>query len=256
MGKLDGKIAIVTGASSGIGWAIAQRFLADGARVIGASRREPEGLAEAAEGRFSWQSTDVSDGASVAALFAAAAEGGGCDILVNNAGIQIEKTLADSSDQDFATLNGVNIQGVFLCSRAAVRQMRGRGGAIVNIGSIAGTVADHGMALYSASKAWVHGFTRAVAVDHGRDGVRCNAICPGWIKTEMTVSAFQMAGDPSGAEAKAVARHPVGRLGEPSDIAALASWLASDEAAFASGQLFTLDGALTAGSPINPEVDG
>ena len=127
------------------------------------------------------------------------------------------------------------------------------GGAIINIGSISGRVADPSMALYNASKAFVHGLTRSIAVDHGPD-IRCNAICPGWIETGMLEAGFAQAGDPAAAEADALARHPVRRFGRPEDIAAMAVWLASDEAGFATGQLFTVDGGLTAASPLNPGV--
>ena len=125
------------------------------------------------------------------------------------------------------------------------------GASIVNIGSISGMVADPRMALYNASKAFVHGLTRSIAVDHGPD-IRCNAICPGWIVTDMADAAFGLAEDPAAAKSDALARHPTGRLGAPGDIANLALWLASDESAFATGQCYTLDGGLTAASPLNP----
>jgi NAD(P)-dependent dehydrogenase (short-subunit alcohol dehydrogenase family) len=107
------------------------------------------------------------------------------------------------------------------------------------------------MALYNASKAFVHGLTRSIAVDHGPD-VRCNAICPGWIETGMLDAGFDLANDPDKARADALARHAVKRFGKPADIASMAVWLASDDAAFATGQLFTIDGGMTAASPLNP----
>ena len=107
------------------------------------------------------------------------------------------------------------------------------------------------MALYNASKAFVHGLTRSIAVDHGPD-IRCNAICPGWIETGMLEAGFALAREPEKARADALARHPVRRFGRPEDIAAMAVWLASDEAAFATGQMFTVDGGMTAASPIQP----
>jgi NAD(P)-dependent dehydrogenase (short-subunit alcohol dehydrogenase family) len=125
------------------------------------------------------------------------------------------------------------------------------GGSIVNIGSISGNVADLSMGLYNASKAFVRGLTRSIAVDHGPK-VRCNAISPGWIMTEMTADAFAMASDPKAAERDALARHPVGRLGLPTDIANAVAWLVSDEAAFVTLQAFTIDGGLTAASPLRP----
>ena len=126
-----------------------------------------------------------------------------------------------------------------------------KGGSIINIGSISGNVADPSMALYNASKAFVHGLTRSIAVDHGPD-IRCNAICPGWIETGMLEAGFATANNPQSAMQDALDRHPVRRFGKPSDIASMAVWLASDDAAFATGQLFTIDGGMTASSPLNP----
>ena len=199
-----------------------------------------------------WVPTDVTDPVAVDALIAAAVDAyGGLDVMVANAGVQIAKTVADTTDAEFDQVIGVNVRGVFNCCRAAVRYMRDHGGgSIVNIGSVAGDMADHGMAVYNASKGAVHSLTRAVAVDHGRDGVRCNAIRPGWITTEMAAVVFAGADDPAAMRADAVDAHPVGRLGSPGDIAALAVWLASDESTFVSGSLFTVDGGLTAQSPV------
>ena len=126
-----------------------------------------------------------------------------------------------------------------------------KGGSVINIGSISGNVADPSMALYNASKAFVHGLTRSIAVDHGPH-IRCNAICPGWIETGMLEAGFGTAADPDVAMKDALARHPVRRFGKPADIAAMAVWLASSDAAFATGQLFTIDGGMTASSPLNP----
>ena len=145
---------------------------------------------------------------------------------------------------------GVNAKGVFLTCREFIPDMA-PGGAIINIGSISGNTADTGLALYNASKAFVHGLTRSIAVDHG-PAVRCNAISPGWIMTDMADAAFALADDPERAKMDALARHPAGRFGQPEDIAALAVWLASDEAAFATGQCYILDGGMTSASPLNP----
>ena len=145
---------------------------------------------------------------------------------------------------------GVNAKGVFMLCRDCIPIM-GKGGSIINIGSISASTADPGLALYNASKAFVQGLTRSIAVDHGPD-IRCNAISPGWIMTGMADAAFAVAEDPDAAKTDALARHPVGRFGEPVDIANLATWLASDEAAFATGQCYTLDGGMTAVSPLNP----
>ena len=115
-------------------------------------------------------------------------------MLVNNAGVQVEKSIADTSNDEYDSVMNVNVRGVFNCSRAAVRQIQAQpgGGAIINIGSISGESADHGMAVYNASKGAVHALTRAIAIDHGRDGIRCNAIAPGWIATALALSLIHI----------------------------------------------------------------
>jgi meso-butanediol dehydrogenase/(S,S)-butanediol dehydrogenase/diacetyl reductase len=170
--------------------------------------------------------------------------------LVNNAGVQIEKNIVDTSNADWDRLMGVNAKGVFFACRACIPHMIA-GGSIINIGSISAMTADTGLALYNASKAFVQGLTRSIAVDHG-PAIRCNAISPGWIMTAMADAAFALADDPAAAKRDALARHPAGRFGHPDDIAGLAVWLASDEAGFATGQCYTLDGGMTAASPLNP----
>ena len=147
---------------------------------------------------------------------------------------------------------GINAKAVFMACRAFIPLMS-TGASIINIGSISANVADPGMALYNASKAFVHGLTRSIAVDHG-PAVRCNAISPGWIMTAMADAAFELAKDPRAAQADALARHPSGRFGVPADIANLAVWLASDDSQFATGQCYTLDGGMTAASPLNPSL--
>ncbi|WFE91313.1 SDR family oxidoreductase [Roseibium porphyridii] len=240
--RLSGKKAFVTGGRSGIGRGIVDAFRAEGADVVACGRGEqPDGF----EAR--WIRLDVSD---PNAVFDAARSLGALDIVVNNAGVQVEKTVVDSSDEDWDRVIGTNARGVFNVCRAFIPQMS-LGGSIINIGSISGTVADPSLALYNASKAFVHGLTRSVAVDHG-PAVRCNAICPGWIETGMLEAGFDLAMDPKKAETDAIARHPIRRFGQPSDIAAMAVWLASDDASFATGQMFTLDGGMTAASPLNP----
>ncbi|XDZ66930.1 SDR family NAD(P)-dependent oxidoreductase [Alphaproteobacteria bacterium LSUCC0684] len=249
----EGKTALVTGGSRGIGAGIVQRLTADGTRVITCGRGpRPGNLA----GEVDWISADVSDSGDVSVLFThIETTYGRLDLLVNNAGVQVEKTVADSTDQDWNEVMGINAKGVFLTIRAAIPLMiRGGGGSIVNIGSISGNHADPSMALYNASKAFVHGLTRSVAVDHGKDGIRCNAVCPGWIMTGMADAAFALASDPEKARADALNRHAAGRFGKPEDIAAAVAWLLSDEAQFVTGQTLTVDGGLVAATPIRPEL--
>lgn len=248
MSRLSGKTALVTGGRQGIGRSIVEHFHQQGARVFTCGRGDrPADLPE----DILWQQTDVSDKAQVEALKKSVIEAfGELSILVNNAGVQIEKTVLETSDDDWDRLMGVNAKGVFLCCRELIPVMA-QGGSIINIGSISGKTADPGLAIYNASKAFVHGLTRSIAVDHG-PAIRCNAICPGWIMTDMADAAFDLAKDPQVAKQDALARHAAGRFGEPADIAQMAVWLASDDSAFATGQCYTVDGGLTAASPLNP----
>lgn len=248
-GALKDRVAVVTGGSRGIGRAIVSRFLAEGATVVTCGRGPaPADLPEGAD----WVVADVSISADVAGLRAHALKAcGRVDVLVNNAGVQLEKTVTESSDADWDDVMGINAKGVFLCCREFVPRMAEQGrGVVVNIGSISGIHADPSMALYNASKAFVHGLTRSIAVDHGGSGIRCNAISPGWIMTGMADAAFELAKDPAAAKKDALARHPVGRFGMPEDIASAAVWLASDESAFVTGQCLTVDGGLVAASPL------
>ena len=242
--KLQGKNAIVTGGASGIGRGIVDAFLAEGAEVTVCGR---SARATDLPGECYYQVLDVADPSAVAEFAASFKD---LHVLVNNAGVQVEKTVVESSDDDWELVIGANARGVFNMCRALIPLMSD-GGSIINIGSISGNVADPSMALYNASKSFVHGLTRSIAVDHG-PGIRCNAICPGWIETGMLEAGFATAANPDAAMKDALARHPVRRFGKPSDIASMALWLASDESAFASGQLFTIDGGMTASSPLNP----
>lgn len=248
MSRLQGKTALVTGGRQGIGRAIVERFVSEGATVMTCGRgARPENLPD----EVIWQSADVSRKSDVEAIInGIVSEFDQLSILVNNAGVQIEKTIVDTTDEDWDLLMGANARGVFMLCRGCIPIMA-KGGSIINIGSISASSADPGLALYNASKAFVQGLTRSIAVDHGPD-IRCNAISPGWIMTGMADAAFAVAGDPEAAKRDALARHPAGRFGKPEDVASLALWLASDDAGFASGQCYTLDGGMTAASPLNP----
>ena len=254
MTNWSNKTALVTGESRGIGVAIVASLSELGVKVItcGRASQSPKHLPK----EVIWVSADVTKENDILRLGKEIDHlGGKLDILVNNAGVQVEKTVADSSDEDWDMVMGVNAKAVFRLCRQFIPVMKASGGgSIINIGSISGHFSDPSMALYNASKAFVHGLTRSIAVDHGADGIRCNAICPGWIMTGMADAAFALAKDLVKAEQDAKARHAVGRFGQPDDIAKAMVFLASDEAAFMTGQTLTVDGGLTAASPIRPEL--
>jgi len=243
------KTAIVTGGSRGIGRAIIEKLIVDGFQIVTCGRgSRPADLPS----DILWVTANIARTEDAVSVCQAARQHfGSIDLLVNNAGTQVEKTIAESDDDDWDAVIGTNCKGVFNMSREALKDMQNSAGNIINIGSISGHVSDPSMALYNASKAFVHGLTRSIAVDHGPQ-VRCNAICPGWIMTQMSEDGFALANDPEKAMSDALARHPVGRFGKPEDIAEMVSWLASDKSAYVSGACFTVDGGMTSASPLNP----
>ncbi|MFJ4156687.1 SDR family NAD(P)-dependent oxidoreductase [Pseudomonas sp. NPDC089752] len=246
---MDRSAVIVTGGSRGIGFAIVEKFLAQGRQVVTCGRGvRPRHFDASVE----WVQADVSKPEDARYIVERAEQRfGRVSILVNNAGVQIEKTVLESTDADWDEVMGINARGTFNLCRAVLPGMVQSGGSIINLGSISGQTADPSMAIYNASKAFVHGLTRSIAVDHG-PRVRCNAICPGWIMTAMAEDAFAMADNPDKAKADALARHPAGRFGQPDDIAETVVWLASDAARFITGQCFVVDGGLTSASPLQP----
>lgn len=243
------KTAIVTGGSRGIGRAIVDRLHQDGLNIVTCGRGDrPDGLPN----EIIWLKADITKLEDAIAVCQQARDTfGSIDVLVNNAGTQVEKTIADSTDDDWQLVVDTNCKGVFNMCREALKDMATSKGNIINIGSISGHVSDPSMALYNASKAFVHGLTRSIAIDHGPQ-VRCNAVCPGWIMTQMAEDGFALAKDPERAMSDALARHPVGRFGKPEDIANIISWLASDESSYVSGACMTVDGGMTSASPLNP----
>jgi NAD(P)-dependent dehydrogenase (short-subunit alcohol dehydrogenase family) len=242
--RLYGRVALVTGASRGIGAAIARRFAAEGAHVVNASDIDP--VADRPEIEFA--RLDVTVAEDVERLMRTTAERHGrLDVLVNNAGVEIEASVEHTSPDDWDRVMAVNVRGVFLCSKYAIPSLRPTRGVIINIASINAYWAEPQLAVYSASKAAVLQLTRCMALDHAADGIRCSAICPGYVRTEMLEHFFDHQPDPAAARALLAAKHPLGRICEPDEIAALAAWLASEEASFASGQPFILDGALSSG---------
>ncbi|MBY6115310.1 SDR family oxidoreductase [Mameliella alba] len=255
---LEGKIALVTGGRGGIGRAIVARFLREGATVYAADLTPQGSLAEHDDDGSLLVAMNVADEAAVTAAMAQVqADHGRLDILVNAAGIEIEKTIEDTSLEEWNRSFAVNVTGTFLTSKHALPLMRaaaahGSSASIINFGSYDGFIADPGLAAYCATKGAVHALTRAMACDHGPEGIRVNAICPGYIDTPMLQSFFT--GDGSGAGGKSIDQlqqavrdvHPMRTYGTPEDIANLVNWLASDEARYASGQLWVLDGGLSA----------
>ncbi|PYF08188.1 meso-butanediol dehydrogenase/(S,S)-butanediol dehydrogenase/diacetyl reductase [Rhodobacter viridis] len=242
MSRFAGKTALVTGGRSGIGQAIARRLAAEGARVFTA-QRGPDPDFEAIEADI----TDTDCPARVVSTVLARA--GGLDVLVNNAGVMQEAGVEAMRLEDWDRTLRMNLTAPFLLIKAALPALRQARGAIVNIGSIEGLGSNPLHAAYCASKAGLHGLTRAVAVDHGTE-VRCNAVAPGWIDTELNEAFVNAMPDPVAFRANIGRIHPVGRTGRPEEVAALVAWLASEEAGFVSGQVWTLDGGRMAKLPL------
>lgn len=240
---LIGKTALVTGGLGGIGRAICARFLKEGATVFAADLEEVQPLPGA--NFIKLDVTSEHDAKEVTEIVKSLR--GQLDILVNAAGIEIEKTIEETTLAEWNRVMAVNATGTFLVSKYALPLLRKSGSAsIINFGSYDGFIADPGLAAYCASKGAVHALTRAMACDHGPEGIRVNAICPGYIDTPMLRSFFRDHGDIESLEAAVRDVHPIRRYGTPDDVANLVNWLASDEARYASGQLWILDGGLTA----------
>ncbi|QEN85829.1 SDR family oxidoreductase [Labrys sp. KNU-23] len=248
--RLEGKVAIITGGGRGIGLGITQRFAEEGARIAIVQRNAPP--PSILNERTVFIQADLTLPDEIARAVDRTVERfGGLDILVNNAGIMFEKTVEEMSEADWDQMMTVNLKAPFLLTKRAVPLMRSRGGgSLINIGSIEGIGSNPGHPAYSASKAGIHGFTAAVAVDHGRDGIRCNAIAPGWINSDLSEIYLESMPDSARIRRELLAMHPAGRLGEPRDIGNLAVWLASDESTFATGQVFVMDGGRTKKLPL------
>jgi NAD(P)-dependent dehydrogenase (short-subunit alcohol dehydrogenase family) len=243
-GRLTGKAALVTGASRGIGAAIARRFAAEGAEVLNASLIEPVYDDPAVASTMA----DVSDPDGARSLVAEAIERlGKLDVLVNNAGVELEATIEHTSPEEWDRVMAVNARGPFLCSKFALPHLRHTRGVIVNIASVDAIWGEPELAAYCASKGAVLALTRCLALDHAADGIRAVAICPGYVRTDLLEQFYDNQPDPQAARASLTQKHPLGRICEPAEVASLTTWLASDEAAFVSGQPYIIDGALTAG---------
>lgn len=239
--RFSGRTAIVTGGSSGIGAAIVSRLASEGARVVNADVSAP---ATAVEGAV-FQRTDVRSAADLEdAVAKVIADFGGLDVLVNNAGVGILAETPDLSDEDWERVFAINSTSVLRACRAAVRAMRDRGGgAIVNVASVSGLAGDYGFTAYNASKAAVINYTRSLALDGARHGIRANVVCPGAIgATAMGVGAHGSAEDRQ-AWLDAI---PLGRLGSAEEVASVVAFLASSEAAYVTGATVVVDGGVMA----------
>jgi len=247
-----GKVGIVTGGTSGIGRDAAILFAKEGANVVVAGRRDVEGsetldLVRKGGGDGLFVKTDVSKAAEVRALVDKTAEKfGRLDFAFNNAGIEGKWIpIAEQSEEDWDQTIDINLKGVWLCMKYEIQQMlkQGKGGAIVNMSSIAGLMGSAGAATYCASKHGVMGLTKSGALETARAGIRINAICPGVIETPMGERLF---GEPE-MRKYATSLHPLGRFGTPMEVAEAVVWMCSEHASFMTGQWIVLDGGFLAG---------
>lgn len=243
---LDGKTALVTGASRGIGRAIALCLAAEGARVAinyagnVKAAEEVKASVEAAGGTAILCQADIADSAAVEAMIAdVVKEFGAIDILVNNAGITRDTLLMRMKDEDFAKVLDTNLKGVFYCTKAVSKlMMKKRAGRIVNMASVVGLVGNAGQTNYAAAKAGVIGFSKSAAKELASRGITVNVVAPGFIGTDMT------AGLPESVKEKMLTDIPLGRMGEPEDVANAVLFLASDQASYITGQVVNVDGGM------------
>jgi NAD(P)-dependent dehydrogenase (short-subunit alcohol dehydrogenase family) len=245
--RLSGKVAIITGGGSGIGKAIAQAFVREGAKVVIAGRDSKKlGLA-AAEigGECLAVSADVSSAGDVQKLVSAAIDKfKRINVLVNNAAVLLPGTAESLSEADFDQTFNINVRGLWLLSRAVLPHMRASngGGSIINIASVLSMLGARNRVAYSASKGAVMAMTKAMALDHAAENIRVNCIAPGIVETEM-VARFST---DENARKQRVALHPMGRFGRPAEVASAAVFLASDESAWTTGSVVTIDGGYSA----------
>jgi NAD(P)-dependent dehydrogenase (short-subunit alcohol dehydrogenase family) len=253
--RLKDRVVVVTGAASGIGRACAIEFAREGARVVAADINvagvtetvnqitAPGGSAIAVE-------CDVASADSVRNLVERTLSAfSGVHALVNNAAIQVSKTVEDTTPEEWDRQMAVNVGGVFLCSKFFLPHLRKTRGVIVNMSSVNGFFVEPMCAGYCATKAAIIGLTKAMAIDHGKDGIRVNCICPGYIDAGLAESYFQSQPDPQAARASAGQLHALGRIGRPEEVARLAVFLASDEASFMTGASVVVDGGFGSGLP-------
>ncbi len=249
---LSGKVAVITGAGSGIGRACAEVFAEQGAAIVAVdwNREGGESTAALIRGRgfeADYCYADVSREADVEAMVAATvARYGKLHVLVNNAAVQVLATLTNTTQEAWQRMQSVNLQGVFLCSKHAIPEMiRAGGGSIVNMSSALGLVGDPDLAAYGAFKGGIIAMTKAAAIGYGPQGVRMNCICPGDVNTPMVEEFFNKAPDPEAFRREVASHYALRRIAEPREIAQVAAFLASDASSFVTGAALVVDGGLT-----------
>lgn len=243
----EGRSVIVTGIASGLGSALAKEFAAEGARVLGCDINDAAGEA-VMDGIGIYRHCDVSKEAEVEALVDDAVERfGRLDVMINNAAIQVERELAETTEEQLDRVIAVNLKGPFFGCKHAIRAMRpAGGGAIVNVASVVALAGDPMLAAYGAAKGGVVALTKSAAVKYGRDRIRCNAVCPGDIQTPLVEAYFAAAEDPAALRAQAENEYPLGRIGQPREVARAVLFLASDDASFVTGEALVVDGGCLA----------
>ncbi len=244
---LKGRVALVTGGCGGAGRAVCERFEAEGATVYAADLSPADSL-DGPDRAGEFVEMDVTSEAQIQQVMALIEDRHGLlDVLVNAAGIEMELTIEQTSLEAWNRIMAVNVTGTFLTSKYSLPLLRrSQHASIINFGSYDGYIADPNLAAYCASKGAVHALTKAMACDHGKEGIRVNAICPGYIDTPMLAQFVPDGVDPDVARAEMAEVHPLRTIGTPTDMANLVNWLASDEARYATGQLWVLDGGLSA----------
>ena len=248
--RLKGKTAIVTGASSGIGRACALAFGREGAKLALVARRRErlEQLAQEIGSSALALQADVSKQDQIDRVVADTVEHfGTVNILLNNAGILHIGTAEQITEEQWNETFNLNVRGLWLLSRAVLPHMRkSGGGSIINMASVLGINGARNRAAYAASKGAVVLLTKCMAIDHGAENIRVNAVCPSFVETELTAKVISQAPNPEKVRSERTAAHPIGRLGRPEDIAGMAVYLASDESSWVTGAVFAVDGGYLA----------
>jgi NAD(P)-dependent dehydrogenase (short-subunit alcohol dehydrogenase family) len=253
--KLKDRVAVITGSGGGIGRAAALEFAREGAMVVVADIQH-SGALETVEqirklgGTSHAVETDVSNPDSVRNLVAETLRVyGKVNVLFNNAAIQVNKTLEDTTVEEWNREIAVNLGGVFLCSKYFMPHLRATRGTIVNMSSVNAFFVEPTCAGYCATKAAIIGLTKAMAIDHGKEGIRVNCICPGYIDAGLAEGYFQAQADPAAARASAGKLHALWRIGRPEEVGRVAVFLASDDASFVTGSAYVVDGGFGSGLP-------